>query len=65
MKKGKYLHAHFKCPKLGLLLETDDEELILQKMKDIIVKQLTEMSLKRFRQYCTIEKRSVDWYNAN
>lgn len=59
MKEEKYIHGYFKCPMLGLLLETEDENEVAQKLKDSIVKQLSEMSLEMFKKYCTFEKRNI------
>jgi len=54
-----YIHCFFECPRLGLLLETQDEDEVAQKMKDKIVKQLSEMTLEKFKKYCRFEIREV------
>ena len=59
MTQEKYIHGYFQSPKLGLLLETQDENEVAQKLKDGIVKQLSEMSLDMFKKYCTFEKRDI------
>jgi ribosomal protein S3AE len=58
-EENKYLHGYFKCPMLGLLMETQDEDELAKKMKDSIAKQLSEMTVEKFKQYCTFDRRGI------
>ena len=61
-KNYKFIHVYFKAPTLGLLLESENEDEVVEKLRFKIVKQLTEMSLKQFKKFCDIEYRNVEDY---
>ena len=55
-----FYHILFTCPKLGLYKESTKEALVMHDLRAGIVKQLSEMTLERFAEYCEVRKYKTD-----
>ncbi len=55
-----YYHILFNCPRLGLYKQADNERVVMEQMRADIVKQLSEMTLDKFKKYCEIREYKVD-----
>ena len=60
MTETKYIHIFINFPRLGLLMETNDSNKVLKKMKRRIWKQLKHMSIDKFAGYCEIRRFDYD-----
>lgn len=60
-----FYHVIFNCPTLGLYKEASNEGLVIEDLRAGVIKQLSEMTLEKFKLYCEVREYKTDIQDKN